>query len=164
MRNDFFSISSAAALLERDRQTVTRALRNVPADAHENKKPRWRLRTIVDALARHEASTGRVVASKDNPLMHLADQIEAAWEEFDGIIAKLKAEPDVERRRAMCHGANPIITRLDDLMTTANAANKETGTIMQLASERMIGDAISQVVELLELWPEVEAAKTALRT
>jgi hypothetical protein len=45
-----FSINGAAEVLERDRRTVTRALRHTKPDAKQNGQPRWRLRTILDAL------------------------------------------------------------------------------------------------------------------
>ncbi len=50
MKN-LLSISGAADLLERDRATLVRALRHVPPDGYQNGQARWRMPTIVDALA-----------------------------------------------------------------------------------------------------------------
>jgi hypothetical protein len=50
MPTPLFSINSAAEVLERDRRTVTKALRHTPPDAKQKGQPRWRLRTILDAL------------------------------------------------------------------------------------------------------------------
>jgi hypothetical protein len=38
-----YSIHAAAEMLERDRRTLTRALRDVKPDAHEKRAPRWKL-------------------------------------------------------------------------------------------------------------------------
>jgi hypothetical protein len=50
MKN-LFSINRPADLLEKDRATLVRALRRVPADDYERGQPRWRMPTIIDALA-----------------------------------------------------------------------------------------------------------------
>jgi phage terminase Nu1 subunit (DNA packaging protein) len=50
-----FSINRAADLLERDRQTLVRALRHVPPDAGTPKRPLYRLATVVKELVAHEA-------------------------------------------------------------------------------------------------------------
>jgi hypothetical protein len=50
MKN-LFSINRAADLLEKDRATLVRALRRVPADGYERGQPRWRMPTIIDAFA-----------------------------------------------------------------------------------------------------------------
>src|SRR5438105_3322496 len=54
MKN-LFSVNKAADLLERDRATLVRALRHVKGDSHERGQPRYRMRTITDALAAQEA-------------------------------------------------------------------------------------------------------------
>jgi hypothetical protein len=45
-----FSVNGAAEMLERDRRTITRALHGVPPDSRDNKSPRWKMATIVNAL------------------------------------------------------------------------------------------------------------------
>ena len=42
-----FSAYAAAELLERDRQTLTRALRSTPADGQERGQPRWKMATAT---------------------------------------------------------------------------------------------------------------------
>jgi phage terminase Nu1 subunit (DNA packaging protein) len=53
--NNLLSINRAADLLEKDRQTLVRALRHVPPDAGTPKRPLYRLATVVKALIAHEA-------------------------------------------------------------------------------------------------------------
>lgn len=150
MKNPIFSINAAAAILERDRGTITRALRGVPPDAHENKSPRWRLRTVVDALAARERSTARGNAYPNpNPdIMRVVDKIEDTFAEFDAGIARLRAESDLERRRAIGAEIGPLIGRLERLTATVNQANTESGTMMQIVADKIIGGAIFTLFDL----------------
>ena len=50
-----FTINKCSEMLERDRASVARALRNVPPDAGTAKRPLYRLATVADALAAHAA-------------------------------------------------------------------------------------------------------------
>jgi hypothetical protein len=52
------SENKAAELLERDRQTVKRALRGVAPDGHERGSPRFKIATVMNAMASHERMTG----------------------------------------------------------------------------------------------------------
>jgi phage terminase Nu1 subunit (DNA packaging protein) len=52
--NNLFSINRAADLLEKDRQTLVRALRHVSPDAGTASRPLYRLSTVVKALIAHE--------------------------------------------------------------------------------------------------------------
>jgi phage terminase Nu1 subunit (DNA packaging protein) len=50
-----FTINRCAEMLEKDRATVARALRNVPPDGGTAKRPLYRLATVASALAAHDA-------------------------------------------------------------------------------------------------------------
>lgn len=151
MKNPCFSVNRAAELLERDRRTVGRALRDVPPDARENKSPRWRLRTVIDALAVRERSTGRTIANPNTDLTRIVDEIEATFEKFDVGIARLRAEPVLERRRAIGAEVGPLIGRLDRLTATVNAADKETGKMMQFVADKILGGLIFELFDLCQL-------------
>jgi hypothetical protein len=146
MTTALFSINAAAEILERDRRTITKSLRHTPPDGEENNQPRWRLKTIIDALD---------MASAHNLNGHLIDQIEADFEAFDAGFAKLQAEPDLKRRRRLDKslGVGALIGGLDRQMKTANAAIGEERGLSALASDTMIGDLISRYVALLDYWP-----------
>jgi hypothetical protein len=45
-----FSTNALAELLERDRATITRALRHVPKDATEKGQQRWKMTTAIAAV------------------------------------------------------------------------------------------------------------------
>jgi phage terminase Nu1 subunit (DNA packaging protein) len=50
-----YTINRCAEMLERDRASVARALRNVPPDAGTPKRPLYRLATVTKALTAHHA-------------------------------------------------------------------------------------------------------------
>jgi hypothetical protein len=147
MTTPLFSVNAAAEILERDRRTITKALRPTPPDGNENGQPRWRLKTILDAL---EMMTND--QDRHGPLI---DQIEADFESFDVGFAKLQAEPDLERRRQLDKslGVGALIGGLDRQMNMANAAIGEERGAIAIASDTLIGDLISRYVTLLDYWP-----------
>jgi hypothetical protein len=141
-----FTVNGAAELLERDRRTVKKALRNVNPDCFARGSPRWRLTTIVDALGRTgEHSHGA----------QLIDQIEADFKAFDAGFAKLEAEPDLDRRRQLDKelGVGNLIGHLDRQMERANAAIGEEQGFGALASDKLVGDLISRFLTLLDYRP-----------
>lgn len=50
LQNELYSAYAASQALEKDRQTIVRALRDVPPDGKAGSQPRWKLATIVKAL------------------------------------------------------------------------------------------------------------------
>jgi hypothetical protein len=63
-----FSEFAASTLLERDRQTIARALRNTPPDGKERGQPRWKMSTIVTAMERHNRANGSNAAPRLTPI------------------------------------------------------------------------------------------------
>jgi hypothetical protein len=102
-----FTINSAAELLERDRRTVARALRGVPAE-HKDAQghERWRLPVIIDALSanRGEGASAAVI-----------DEILAAAEAVEKLLQQLRAaaEDGVEQARAVLRAEGHHIGALD---------------------------------------------------
>ena len=50
MSTPLFSVNGAAEALERDRRTITKALRHTKPDGKQHGQDRWRLKTILAAL------------------------------------------------------------------------------------------------------------------
>jgi hypothetical protein len=97
-----FSAFAAATLLERDRQTIIRALRNVAQDGAENGQPRWKLSTIVAALQRN--STSGTTAATSNPLPECAM--------FNQAFAALVALPTLPARREAAIKIMPVLNAM----------------------------------------------------
>jgi hypothetical protein len=95
-----FSAFAAAELLERDRQTIVRALRNTPPDGREGEHARWKMSTIVDAMERHgRASGGSIGDGSDRP--------ESA--QFTQACEAMKVLPTLAQRRAAAIKAIPLL-------------------------------------------------------
>jgi hypothetical protein len=115
-----FSINAASELLERDRRTITKVLRKVRPDTHENKKPRWRLRKIVDAL---EAAAVRPESQIGDAGSDITDKLDALYKQFDAAYDAMKAGPDVAKRRTMARKLAPLIAQTDCLLRARDTAN-----------------------------------------
>ena|ERR1700681_159749 len=89
MTNPTFTINAATELLESDRRKIQKALRNVPPDAKVKGQQQWRLKTILDALAR---LPGAVKATRRNNSDGLSpeemfEEIEAFTRASDALVA-----------------------------------------------------------------------------
>jgi hypothetical protein len=94
-----FSINAAAEVLERDRRTITKALRHVRPDKKERGQDRWRLATILNALDRLPGSTSAPTRCNSNGLSDddFATQIfniTEAWTRASDAIVALQEMPD----------------------------------------------------------------------
>jgi hypothetical protein len=78
MNKKLFSEFAASTLVERDRQTIARALRNTPPDGKERGQPRWKMSTIVTAMERHNRANGsnRGTTIDTNPELFRAGHLE----------------------------------------------------------------------------------------
>ncbi|TWC05039.1 hypothetical protein FBZ93_10349 [Bradyrhizobium macuxiense] len=113
------SAFGAADMLELDRQTVRRALRHVRPDGHENKQPRWRLKTIIDAVDRHFGRNSAAVA----PTATAA--LDALFEAFDTGCKRLDGLPDLEARRREARRLMAALVDLDAAMRSGARACRE---------------------------------------
>jgi hypothetical protein len=108
-----FTITAAARLLEKDRETLVRALRRVPPDTVGKTRGRdreqWRMATIIAALERHSEGGASSRSNNLGPVVHHDWLIPSHWRdsrcvtsivEFNEAFAKLKTIKDAKARRA----------------------------------------------------------------
>jgi phage terminase Nu1 subunit (DNA packaging protein) len=87
MTRELYSAYAASRALEKDRQTIIRALRDVPPDSEEKKgQPRWKLATIVKALESGPRGTGSNAKSQEAGLTEA--RAELAREQTEAIALK----------------------------------------------------------------------------
>jgi hypothetical protein len=110
------SAFGAADILELDRQTVRRALRQVSPDGYEKKQPRWRMRTVIEAVDRH---LGRHNATPAHT------SLDALFEEFDNGCKRLDLLPDLETRRRDARRLMAVLLELDSAMRADARARRE---------------------------------------
>jgi hypothetical protein len=113
-----FSAFGAADLLERDRQTVRRALRHVPPDGYERKQPRWRMKAIIDAV---DAHLGR----KPTASTSAHSTLQVMFSEFDTGCTNLELLPDLKARRCEAHRLIALLVKLDKAMRADARARRE---------------------------------------
>jgi hypothetical protein len=147
-----FSVNGAADLLERDRRTIRRALAMVPPDAKESGNPRWRLRTILDALDAHERRTGH-----ERSWAHDGDR-DAVIVEIERITAKLEAgfdrmqtEVDVARRREMATEVGPLVGALIRAIECSHKhVPPDELLFVKRGTDGIVGQAIGRFLQLCE--------------
>lgn len=100
------SAYGASRLLERDRQTIERALRGLEPDAHERGQPRWRLARIVEALSERN---GRSSTSGNGTL-------QARFDKLDALDARVRSAPTLHQRRKLARELFPVLADVDRLM------------------------------------------------
>jgi hypothetical protein len=107
-----FSLNAIAELLERDRATVIRALRDTPADATERCQPRWKMATAVAALGQHNrnASGGGNIGGDIDP------GLSAAFARFDTAYDEMKSLRSLTARRKASIALRPMISRMDQML------------------------------------------------
>jgi hypothetical protein len=119
-----FSVNKAADLLERDRATLVRALRHIKPDGHERGQARYRLRTITDALAAHEArnngSSHSELGRRRSRLGEIADELEQTHEELDARRAQIKKLPTLVSKQPIARTAMKVFERLSALYDEAD--------------------------------------------
>src|ERR1700730_5377248 len=103
-----FTVSGAAEVLERDRRTIARALRDVPPD-DESKGRRWKLATIVNAMKGREdrsPSNDKMVAEIEGAHEALAAGLERMW-------ATAKVSGPEAARQVVRDGVGRLVGALD---------------------------------------------------
>jgi hypothetical protein len=151
-----FSLNALAESFEIDRSTMVRAMRGVAPDlVKSGNRPTWKTATAARALEAHRRKQDGG-NSGAGPTHQFANQIEAEFETFDAGFTRLKAEPDLERRRKLDErlGAGRIIGGLDRRMNEANAVLGEGEGLFAFVGDHLIGDLISNYLTLLDYWPD----------
>lgn len=145
-----FSVNAIAELLERDRATVVRALREVPADVKERGQPRWRMATAVAALERHHQAD-------DDDATDPA--LTAAYKKLDTAIAAMQAAASLERRRCMAiNTVKPLLATTDRMIRAAGRAAGHDEELVALRADHL-GTVMLREFERPCEWSFEEALK-----
>lgn len=121
-----FGVNALAELLERDRATVVRALRDVPSDAVERGQPRWKMVTAVAALDEHRLpNVGHDPDHDETPAV--------AYAQLDAAASAMRKLETVEARRGAAKAMGPLIAATDAITRRVGLA---TGTDPELVNLR----------------------------
>jgi hypothetical protein len=135
-----FSSNALAEMLERDRATVVRALRKVPADSVERKQPRWKLVTALAALDRlpgsHNAKSHR--GNNNTGDGWVDPRIFNATEDFEKALEEVRAIPDLEKRRAFAIAKlRPMLTFNDQNLAKWSIENGNEPELAQFRAQEI---------------------------
>jgi hypothetical protein len=150
-----FSINALALLLEHDRGTLTRALRDFAPDRVERGRPLWKVSTAVDALERRgtrslprhrRRETGKY---RDQYNFDRPTALDGMGREFEKRVALIGAEKSLDKRRDMA-------LKLAPLLQEYQTAYLEIGRSRRVVDD----DVLSARAELVwqEMMDEVSAA------
>jgi hypothetical protein len=110
------SINSLAEQFEIDRGTMTRALKNVAADAEKNGRLSFKISTASKALEAHRRSIGRLPMRQKNSVAASNDidpRLQRHYDAFDSADASMRRLPTLEARRQAAIDMGPLIAKMD---------------------------------------------------
>jgi hypothetical protein len=125
-----FSAFAAAELLERDRQTIARALRSTPPDGKDGSHPRWKMSTIISAMERHSRASGSGVGDAGNRPESV---------QFTQACEAMRLLPTLVQRRAAAIEAMPLLV---DAIKATRTHGLEMGENPETSAAR--GDLLCQ--------------------
>jgi hypothetical protein len=131
MKN-LFSINRAADVLERDRATLVRALRHVPPDGYERKQPRWRLPTIIDALATKRQARRETGKCRDRYAIRHSKVLDGLRATFERQVALISIEESLDKRRKLALKLAPLLQKYQ-------ATYLDTGRSLRIADDDVLG-------------------------
>jgi len=150
MTAKLFSISALATELDRDRRTIGKALARVSPDGKTaSGDAAWHLTTALAALDRNEGRRGGH-GGDDGADIH---EVEFVARKLHDFFAKLRAEPDIEKRRKMVEaGHAKVLGEFVRAVEQAQAGNSEAvRQVEQPYVDQMIGGMVGELLALCDL-------------
>lgn len=120
------SAYAASRLLERDRETIQRAVRGLAPDSSEKGKPRWRLARIVEALNERVASNSGKRPQHDPAL-------QARFDHLDALDAQVRAPLTLQKRWQI---ARELFSVLADTDRAMRDDGRRSGECPELTAHR----------------------------
>jgi hypothetical protein len=151
-----FSINALSDVLERDRRTVTKALRDIEPAGYEGKgakrSPVWRLKQAIAALAALEPS---VPSGDDLAFERALDETEAAFDDAADALAKL---PTLAARRAQAPACAALADAYIDALKKRGEAQGLHRQHLELVTEqsrKLMLQALSEPCQWEQVYLEV---------
>ncbi|BBZ97466.1 hypothetical protein BRDID11004_16220 [Bradyrhizobium diazoefficiens] len=148
-----FSINGAADLLEKDRATLVRALRHVPPDEYQGGQPRWRMPTIIDALATRPQARREIGKFRDRYSIGRSRPLDGMRVIFEKKIALMSAERSRDKRRAMAVALAPLLQEYQTTYLDIGRSLRIVGDdVLSARAELIWSEMMDEVSEAAE-WP-----------
>lgn len=155
--NNLFSINGAADLLEKDRATLVRALRHVPADGYtKHGQPRWRMPTIIDALAMKPQARRETGKYWDRYSIGRSKALDGLRVMFEKQIALISAEPSPVKRREMAVALAPLLAEYQSIyLNIGRSLRIADDDVLGARADLIWGEMMDEVSVAAE-WPRSE--------
>jgi hypothetical protein len=155
-----FSINALALLLERDRGTLTRALRDFAPDRVERGRPLWKVSTAVDALERRvtrSATRSRMRREtgkyRDHYDFHCPTALDALRLEFEKRVALIGEEKSLDQRRDMALKLAPLLQQYQTTYLEIGRSLRVTDDDVLSARAELIWQEMMDEVSAAAEWP-----------
>jgi hypothetical protein len=148
-----FTLSGLSVELDRDRRTVGKALARVAPDGKTaSGDDGWYLTTALGALER--IGDRRRNGYADDADLNALENAAAA---VDGLLDRLRAEPDIDNRRTLLRTDGRVIGALVQALDRVREGHGEPQRQVEGPfCDKMVGEVISEALALCEL--ELDAA------
>jgi hypothetical protein len=132
-----YPANALAEMLERDRGTVLRALKNTPADIEVRGKSQWKISTAANALAAHASRGGSGNRSEPLPSNTIDPRLQRHYDAFDSADAAMRLLPTLEARRQAAIDMGPQIAKMDASQRQISLAEGNDEEITGLRADKL---------------------------
>jgi hypothetical protein len=147
-----WSVNRLSTELQRNPRTLARALTDVPEDGKLAGRPAWHMSTAVQALRRYEGGSNRFDDRLSVDEDAVPPAISAAVDAVQDLVARMRSEESVERRREMLQTEGKRVGRLHDLIQGDLAARgPEFPTIYGPYFKEMFAAVVAETMALAEM-------------
>jgi hypothetical protein len=155
---DFHTITGASEILRRDRRSVRVALRDVPPDGQDSRgRDAW-------AMSKYDANIGRQPSGSagSQRVSRLANELSTIVERLDAGLKRLRAEPDLERRRELANVVGPDVGALDNAFAAVHdALPQDDRPLCEMVRDGCVGQAAGELLALCRMQLDEPAATNA---
>jgi hypothetical protein len=153
MSEQLVSAYAASRLLERDRQTIERAVRHLPPDGYQNGQPRWHLERVAATLAMSPQERRQTGKYRDRFSVGRSKPLDGMRVLFEKQVAEIAAEPSREKRRELALALAPLIGEYQETYIAAGRALRIVGDdVLTARAELIWGEMLDEVAEASR-WP-----------
>jgi hypothetical protein len=132
-----YPANALAEMLERDRATLLRALKNTPADIEVRGKSQWKISTAANALAFHAGRGGSGNSSKPLPSGTIDLRMQRHYDAFDSADAAMRQLPTLEARRQAAINMGPQICMMDITQRQISLADGNDEELTELRCDKL---------------------------
>jgi hypothetical protein len=161
MKAKLWSLNGLAVELGRDVRTIGKALAGVKPDGMVGKNPGYHTETALSALRRRGAAKCNHGDNVEAEAIFI--ELEDLASEIEDGFKRLRAEPDIEKRREMAIEVGPLIGQLDRALARSHDLSKEgsNGFMARATDATILGPAVGEFMQICGLDLADEKGKPA---